>query len=93
MSTIKFKELIEDNKKAREHNSKLEAYEIHLYGFPEINFNLAYSYKYELMSRMGHLITLDDEDIEYLSNKYFKKNIDLEYQKELTNLNKRYAKV
>jgi len=93
MSVIRFKNLIDDNKKAAAHNSKLEPYEVHLYGFPEVVFSLAYSYKYELMGRLGHLITLDDEDIEYLSKKYFKKDLDKEYQKELNNLNKRYAKV
>lgn len=93
MSTIRFKELIEDNKKAEEHNKKLEPYERYLYGFPEVYFCLSYGYKYNLINQMSYLLTLDDDDVEYLSKKYFKKDLDKEYQKELDNLNKRYAKV
>ena len=91
MSILKFKKLLEEDKKAKELNQSL-GYEKYNFGSTEYTFNLA-AYHHppgiSIRSLNEKLIELDEEDINYLKDKYFKK-LEEEKQKEIEAIELKY---
>ena len=93
-SLIKFKSLIEENKRSREINSRLDPAEKYLYGLNEYVFNLSYT----LGGFIGiscpnvQLIKLDEDDINYFYNKYVVGNLDRELEETINKIKKQYGK-
>ena len=88
---IRFKQLIEENKKADEVNSKLDKFEVQLYGLTKYIFNLSYSMN-TFLSPNVQLITLDESDIDYFYNKYVVGNLEKEMEEKINQIKKQYGK-
>lgn len=92
---VKFKNLLTEDKKAKEHNKTIKSDNTYWYFSLKntIDFRLCYRKNYHTITFGNHyspLITLDEEDKQYFINKYVTPKV-IEYerlQKELNDLNK-----
>ncbi len=94
MSILKFKKILEEDKTNKELNSKLDSFEKITIGMTEYSFHLCYyphnlSLFNNIRNPLTSLIKLDEEDIEYFKNKYFKK-LEQEKLKEIQKIEKEY---
>lgn len=92
---LKFSKLLEEDKNNRKINETDNSKDIYNdYEFNTHTFSLAYTTNYNTIMHNNHpsaLITLDEEDMSYLKNKYLPKLED-EYQSEINKINKMYNK-
>ena len=91
---LRFKELLVKNKKAEEANSKLGPSD-YMYRETTYSFHICYephSSGLIVGNRYVGLITLDEEDILYLMNKYLPK-LDKEMEDKINKIKEEYGKV
>ena len=92
---LEFSKLLAEDKNNRKINETDNSKDIYNgYEFKTHTFSLAYTTNYNTIMHSSHpiaLITLDEEDMSYLKNKYLPKLED-EYQSEINKINKMYNK-
>ena len=91
-NAIRFKQLIEERKSTTDYNKKFnDEFEKHMYGATEISFVLGFRQN-ALFSTVYEILRLDEDDINYLYNKYVTEDaLNKEMNNKINEIKKQYG--